>query len=234
MADYSTYTKAELLNIIAKQEKELKIKKYGLVWDSEREPEQVVLDCENNLPILKRLKSKKIRTDDTDDNILIEGDNYHALTVLNYTHQEKIDIIYIDPPYNTKQEGFLYNDRRVDQTDGYRHSKWLNFIEKRLNLAKKLLKETGVIFISIDDNELYQLKLICDKIFSENNFIGTFSWGKKKRGNGEQIDGLNGATSNISKPPSSRKPTTGIKSKLILPKNVQKCSVLRKISLTWR
>ena len=182
MIDYSTYTKAELLKIIAKQEKELKTKKYGLVWDSEREPEQVVLDCENNLPLLKRLKSKEIRTDDADDNILIEGDNYHALTVLNYTHKEKIDIIYIDPPYNTKQEGFLYNDRRVDQTDGYRHSKWLNFIEKRLNLAKGLLKETGVIFISIDDNEVYQLKLICDKIFSEKNFIGTFSWEKKKKG----------------------------------------------------
>jgi len=113
MVDYSTYTKAELLNIIAKQGKELKAKKYGLVWDSEREPEQVVLDCENNLPILKRLKSKEIRTDDTDDNILIEGDNYHALTVLNYTHKEKIDIIYIDPPYNTKQEGFLYNDKEL-------------------------------------------------------------------------------------------------------------------------
>lgn len=182
MADYSTYSNDELLKIIAKQEKELKTKKYGLVWDSEREPEQVVLDCANNLPILKRVKSKKIRTNDSEDNILIEGDNYHALTVLNYTHKEKIDVIYIDPPYNTKQEGFIYNDRRVDQTDGYRHSKWLNFIEKRLNLAKPLLKNTGVIIISIDDNEIYQLKLLCDKIFSEKNYIGTLSWEKKKKG----------------------------------------------------
>ena len=96
MADYSTYDKAELLKIIAKQEKELKAKKYGLVWDGEREPEQVVLDCENNLPILKRVKGKEIRTDYSEDNILIEGDNYHALTVLNYTHKGKIDVIYID------------------------------------------------------------------------------------------------------------------------------------------
>ena len=174
MADYSTYTKAELLNIIAKQEKELKAKKYGLVWDSEREPEQVVLDCENNLPILKRLNNKEIRTDDTDDNILIEGDNYHALTVLNYTHKEKIDVIYIDPPYNTGKKDFVYNDRFVEKEDGYRHSKWLNFMEKRLNIACELLTKEGVIFISIDDNEVAQLKLLSDKIFGEGNFIGQY------------------------------------------------------------
>ena len=93
MADYSTYGKAELLKVIASQEKELKAKKYGLVWDAEREPEQVVLDCAHNLPILKRIKSKAIKTDDSEDNILIEGDNYHALTVLNYTHKEKISVL---------------------------------------------------------------------------------------------------------------------------------------------
>lgn len=169
--DYSNLSKEELLRLVEKQEEELKSKKYGLVWDSEREPEQVVLDCENNLPILKRVKGKEIRTCDEDDNILIEGDNYHALTVLNYTHKEKIDVIYIDPPYNTGNKDFIYNDRYVDREDGYRHSKWLNFMEKRLNLAHSLLKETGVIFISIDDNEGSQLKLLCDKIFGEENFI---------------------------------------------------------------
>ncbi len=133
MTDYSTYSKEELLKLIAKQEKELKTKKYGLVWDSEREPEQVVLDCENNLPVLKRIKSKEIRTDDSEDNILIEGDNYHALTVLNYTHKEKIDVIYIDPPYNTGNKDFIYNDRYVDKEDGYRHSKWWNCKIKRIS-----------------------------------------------------------------------------------------------------
>jgi adenine-specific DNA-methyltransferase len=176
MADYSKYDKTELLKIIAKQEKELKNKKYGLVWDSEREPEQVVLDCENNLPILKRVKSKEIRTNDSEDNILIEGDNYHALTVLNYTHKEKIDVIYIDPPYNTGEKDFKYNDRYVDKEDGYRHSKWLNFMEKRLKLAKELLKQDGVIFIHIDENEFSQLKILCDSIFFEKNIIGTFIW----------------------------------------------------------
>jgi len=100
MAKYQSLLKEELLKLIEKQERELKSKKYGLVWDMEREPEQVVLDCENNLPVLKRGKRKEIKTDDSEDNILIEGDNYHALTVLNYTHKKKIDVIYIDPSYN--------------------------------------------------------------------------------------------------------------------------------------
>ncbi len=175
MSDYSTYDKVELLKIIAKQEKELKTKKYGLVWDGEREPEQVVLDCENNLPILKRVKSKEIRTDDSEDNILIEGDNYHALTVLNYTHKEKIDVIYIDPPYNNGNKDFIYNDRYVEKEDGYRHSKWLNFMEKRLNLAKELLKKSGVIFISINEEEQAQIKLLCDKIFGDKNYLTAFT-----------------------------------------------------------
>lgn len=173
MADYSAYDKSDLLKIIAKQDKELKAKKHGLVWDSEREPEQVVLDCENNLPILERIKDKELRTDNSDDNILIEGDNYHALTVLNYTHKEKIDVIYIDPPYNTGNKDFTYNDRFIEKEDGYRHSKWLNFMDKRLKLAKELLAKNGVIFISIDDHEQAGLKLLCDMIFGRNNNIGT-------------------------------------------------------------
>ena len=169
---YEEFSKEELIEIIKKQQQELKNKKYGLVWDSEREPEQVVLDCANHLPILKRIKSKEIKTDDSEDNILIEGDNYHALSVLNYTHKGKIDVIYIDPPYNTgKANEWKYNDKYIDKNDNYRHSKWLNFMEKRLNLAKELLAEDGVIFISIGNDEFAQLKLLCDKIFDEKNFV---------------------------------------------------------------
>lgn len=176
MPDYSQFDKNQLIKIINRQDEELKTRKYGLVWDSEREPEQVVLDCENNLPILKRIKGKEIRTETSEDNILIEGDNYHALTVLNYTHKEKIDVIYIDPPYNTGNKDFIYNDRFVEREDGYRHSKWLSFMKKRLNLAKEILKKTGVIFISIDDNEIAQLKLLSDEIFDEKNFLATLVW----------------------------------------------------------
>lgn len=176
MGQYDNLSKEELLKLIKKQEIDLKSKKYGLVWDDEKEPEQVVLDCRDNLPILKRVKTKEIKEpkDNTqEDNILIEGDNYHALTVLNYTHQEKIDVIYIDPPYNTgNAKEWKYNDCYVDENDGYRHSKWLNFMEKRLRLAKELLTQNGVIFISIDDHEQAQLKLLCDMIFNEKNFVG--------------------------------------------------------------
>lgn len=149
-------------------------KKYGLVWDSEKEPEQVVVDCQKKLPILKEIKERKILSDDSwDSNLLIEGDNYHALQVLSYTHRESIDVIYIDPPYNTWWDDFIYNDRIVDLEDSYRHSKWLNFMEKRLRLAYDLLKEDWIVFMSIDDNEQAQLKLLSDEIFWQENFIST-------------------------------------------------------------
>ena len=98
-------------------------------------------------------------------------DNYHSLSVLNYSHSGKIDVIYIDPPYNTGNKDFIYNDRYVDDEDTFKHSKWLSFMSKRLNLAKDLLAIDGVLIISIDDNEHANLKILCDEIFGEENFI---------------------------------------------------------------
>lgn len=165
-------TYEELEKKIAELEYELKsTKKYGLVWDKEDTKEDVVLQCENNIPVLIQDKSKKIVLNEGENNILIEGDNYHALTALNFIAKESIDVIYIDPPYNTGHEDFLYNDKYVNADDSYKHSKWLSFIEKRLNLARELLTKEGMIFISIDDNELYNLKLLCDDVFGQNNFI---------------------------------------------------------------
>ena len=175
-------TTSELQQLLREKDetiKKLQKSRLGLYWDKEKEPEKVVTDCQENLPVLARIKDKEIKSPSGEDNILIEGDNYHALTCLNYSHQGKIDVIYIDPPYNTGNKDFKYNDRFIDTTDGYRHSKWLNFMEKRLMLAKNLLKETGVIFISIDDNEQANLKLLCDKIFGRENFVANFIWNKK-------------------------------------------------------
>jgi len=170
--EYEDYSKEDLLKIVMQQDKELKKKKYGLIWDNEREPEQIVLECERNLPILDRITDKEIQTDNSDDNILIEGDNYHALTCLNYTHKGKIDLIYIDPPYNTgKKDEWKYNDKYIDENDGYRHSKWLNMMGKRLELAKNLLSDQGIIFISIGEQEVSNLNLLCGKIFEYNNFL---------------------------------------------------------------
>jgi len=170
---YSRLSREELVELLKEQDTELKSKKYGLVWDKEKEPEKVVLDCKNNLPILKRFKGRGIITNDEEDNILIEGDNYHALTVLNYTHKEKVDVIYIDPPYNTGARDWKYNNHYVGEDDGFRHSKWINFIEKRLNIAKNLLKQDGIICVTIDDCELPNLWLLMNKIFGEGNHLGT-------------------------------------------------------------
>jgi len=172
----------ELLKQIEELKNEIKNlksrKKYGLVW--EEKEEQVVLDCQNKLPILKEVKSKVIMTDKNNSvNILIEGDNYHSLSVLSYTHKEKIDFIYIDPPYNTGSKDFKYNDSYVDSEDSYKHSKWTSFINKRLKLARELLNINGTIFISIDDNEVCQLKLLCDEIFGEENLEAIISWRRR-------------------------------------------------------
>ncbi len=166
---------------IERLKKELKKKKkYGLVWEDK--PEDVVEMCKEKLPVLKEVKSKEIITDKNKPvNLLIEGDNYHALSVLNYTHKGKIDVIYIDPPYNTGNKDFIFNDHYVDREDAYRHSKWLSFMEKRLKLAKNLLKDTGAIFISIDDNEIAQLKMLIDRpdLFGENNFESMVCWRRR-------------------------------------------------------
>ena len=120
----------------------VKPKKLGLVW--EQKTEKVIEDCKKKLPVLKAVESKAVITDkDQPTNLIIEGDNYHALSALNYTHHKKIDVIYIDPPYNSGKRDWKYNNNYVDKEDAYRHSKWLSFMSERLILAKKLLKKQG-------------------------------------------------------------------------------------------
>ncbi len=125
------------------------------------------------------------------NHILIEGDNLHALTALSFTHEGRVDVIYIDPPYNTGNKDFKYNDSFVDREDSYRHSKWISFMHKRLLLARRLLKDTGVIFISIDDNEQAQLKLLCDEVFGEENFISDVIWQSRKSVSNDTFISLN-------------------------------------------
>lgn len=149
-------------------------KKYGLVW--EEKPEDIEERLREDLPVLVERNDDKVHpiisdNPDAPNHLIIEGDNLAALTELSYTHSEKIDVIYIDPPYNTGHKDFAYNDSYVDSEDEYRHSKWLYFMAKRLKIAKSLLKDTGVIFISIDDNEQAQLKMLCMEIFGQRNFL---------------------------------------------------------------
>ncbi len=160
-------------------------KKYGLVWEDK--PEQVEEELRSKIPVFTEVKDRAIINDTPTEHypnhLLIEGDNLQALTTLAYTHEGKIDVIYIDPPYNTgKTDEFKYNDKFVDAEDDFRHSKWLSFITKRLSIARRLLTDDGLLFISIDDNEIAQLKCVCDEIFGlsnnpkSSNFLGVLVW----------------------------------------------------------
>ncbi len=169
----------ESLMAINQIEKELTAKKYGLVW--EEHEEEVDVKTQTHIPVFTEAKEKEIVGDSDSDkcNFLLEGDNLHSLKLLEKTHKGKIDVIYIDPPYNTKNKDFIYDDVFVDGTDGYRHSKWISFMSKRLNIAEKLLSDKGCIFISIDDNEWASLKMLCDQIFGEERFVAHIPWRKR-------------------------------------------------------
>lgn len=159
---------ANLLAYLSDLEKDVGAKKYGLVFEEHREEIDEVLAT--HTPVLTEDGSLFI-DNGGQMNFLIEGDNLASLQLLEKTHKGKIDLIYIDPPYNTGNKDFVYDDAFVDVTDTFRHSKWLSFIEARLRIAKKLLADNGAIFISIDDNEQAQIKLLCDDIFGSENFI---------------------------------------------------------------
>ena len=162
-------------------------KTYGLVWEDK--PETVEERLRDELPVLTEVKERALISEDKDapNHILIEGDNLEALTTLAYTHAGRIDVIYIDPPYNTGNKDFVYNDSFVDKEDSYRHSKWLSFMSRRLKIAKQLLSDKGVIFISIDDNEQAQLKLLCDEVFGEENFVADVIWKHTQQSKNDEL-----------------------------------------------
>ena len=164
---------ARLLDFAREVERDVRGKKYGLVFEEHKERVDVVL--EESLPVLTEDRTRFVDRGGA-LNFLVEGDNLAALKLLEKTHRGRIDVIYIDPPYNTGSRDFMYNDRYVDGNDLFRHSKWLSFMEKRLRLARSIMSSRGVIFISIDDNEHAELKVLCDEIFGPSNFITSFPW----------------------------------------------------------
>lgn len=155
-------------------ENELTRKKYGLVW--EEHTENVDIQMETKVPVFTEDKDMEIfATSEKPYNFLLEGDNLHSLKLLEKTHAGRVDVIYIDPPYNIGGD-FIYNDNYVAKEDAYKHSKWLSFMSHRLGIAKRLLSSKGTIFISIDDNEQAPLKLLCDEIFGEECFVADIAW----------------------------------------------------------
>ena len=165
----------EMLIALGEIESELNAKKYGLVWEQHEEAVDVMM--QDNIPVFTEVAEKEIVAAPGEGfNFILEGDNLHSLRLLEKTHKGRIDLIYIDPPYNTGNQDFVYDDAFVDKTDLFSHSKWLSFMDKRLRVARRLLSDRGVIFISIDDNEQAPLKMLCDEIFGVSCFVADISW----------------------------------------------------------
>src|SRR5574337_1592362 len=173
MADhYDDYTREELLRLLRERDRR---PRFGLLWERDEidhgrsvNSDFVALDLD---PALSHGAAPY-------DNLVIEADNFDALRYLRMTHAGRVKCIYIDPPYNTGNRDFIYNDRYIDREDSYRHSKWLEFMYRRLDLAKDLLSEDGVIFVSIDDNEVFHLGLLMERVFGATNFIANVIWQK--------------------------------------------------------
>ena len=169
----SSEDKSALLELLSEQ------KRYGLVWEDKSE--DVEEELRSKLPVLTEVKDRQIISDDPEapNHILIEGDNLQALNALCYTHEGKIDVIYIDPPYNRGEKDFMYNDKYVDKDDPFKHSLWLSFISKRLRLAKRLLSDKGVLVVHIDEHEFDALHLLLENdIFDETRNMGMIIWNK--------------------------------------------------------
>lgn len=151
-------------------ENELNMKKYGLVWEQHEEAVDIMM--RDAIPVFNEVLEREITAASCEAyNFLLEGDNLHSLRLLEKTHKGRIDVIYIDPPYNTKNKDFVYDDKKIDATDGFQHSKWLSFMVARLRIAERLLKPDGVLAISIGFHEVNNLMLICEEIFSTRQII---------------------------------------------------------------
>lgn len=182
-----------------------KEERYGLNWHGKRQARQLALTPSRGT--LRPCKAESVDWDNT-QNIMIEGDNLEVLKLLQKSYAGKVKLIYIDPPYNTGKD-FVYPDNFQDnmknyleitgqtedgarlstntETSGRYHTDWLNMIYPRLKVAHNLLIKDGVIFISIDDSELYNLKEVCDEIFGSENFIATLIWEKGRKNDAKLI-----------------------------------------------
>ncbi len=153
-----------------------KRRKFGLVWNEEFSKEKLTSFERNLVPILIPKPELDLGFSTHGQNVLLKGENLDALRLLRFTHPNAFDVIYIDPPYNTGNRDFKYNDQWIDKEDPYRHSKWLTFMEARLKIAKELLHSEGLIFISIGDDEGARLQVLADQIFGEENRLGPLIW----------------------------------------------------------
>lgn len=183
--NYDDYSREELLKLLRERDRK---PRFGLVWErKEIEHERAI----NNDFVALDVDATLSCGDAPHSNLIIEGDNFDALRYLKMTHAGKIKCIYIDPPYNTGNKDFVYNDRFVDKDDVYKHSKWLEFMYRRLELARDLLANDSLICVSIDDNEIGNLLLLMDMIFGASNRLACAPWLAEPSG-GKEKTGLRG------------------------------------------
>ena len=179
----------DMLIALGEIESELNAKKYGLVW--EQHEEAVNVQMRDNIPVFTEVPEREIAAAPGEKyNFLLEGDNLHSLRLLEKTHTGRIDVIYIDPPYNRGKDDFVYDDNYIDNNDSFRHSKWISFMCERLQIAYKLLAKDGIMFLSIDENEFAQAKLLCDELFGEQSFIECIVWNKRVPKNDKGIGNI--------------------------------------------
>jgi len=170
---YDNHTREQLIRLLQRRDAERQL---GLVWERDEIEADRAL---NDDFVALELDPALGHGDAPWDNLIIEGDNFDALRYLRMTHAGRIRCIYIDPPYNTGNRDFVYNDRFVDKSHRFRHSLWLEFMYRRLTLARDLLADDGVIFVSIDDNEVFRLGMLMDRVFGESNHVATCVWQKR-------------------------------------------------------
>jgi adenine-specific DNA-methyltransferase len=180
MADnYDDYTKDELVRLLRERDRK---PKFGLVWErDEIEHDKAINDDFVALDFDVGLSCG----DAPFRNLIIEGDNFDALRFLRMTHSGKVKCIYIDPPYNTGNRDFIYNDRFIDKEDVYKHSKWLEFLYRRFLLARDLLSEDGVLLVSINDVNRAKLEMLLDQVFPGQN-LGSIVWRNRQGSNADQ------------------------------------------------
>ncbi|MCE1251747.1 MAG: site-specific DNA-methyltransferase, partial [Comamonadaceae bacterium] len=169
----------ELRRLLTEQ---LTRQKLGLYWERDAIAHDRALNADVVLPRLVPEYSHTPEGCTAHANLIIEGDNFDSLRLLRATHAGKVRVIYIDPPYNTGNKDWVYNDQFVGANDRWRHSQWLEFLYQRLCLARDLLTSDGVILVSINDENRARLELLMDEVFPGRR-VGSFVWRSRTGGN---------------------------------------------------
>jgi adenine-specific DNA-methyltransferase len=181
--DYRDLSREQLIKLLEARDR----KKLGLVWERDAIEQDQALNAD--FVALDEVPELSVG-DGIKEHLIIEGDNFDALRALRVAYAGQVKCIYIDPPYNTGNRDFVYNDRFVDKDHAWRHSLWIEFMHQRLMLARELLAQDGAIFVSIDDNEIFHLGMLMNEVFGESNFVANFIWKRRTTPDSRNLNGV--------------------------------------------